>query len=308
MDLWRSSRQLSALSNRKERVIRLRSQLSDYFELTKPGVTFMVIISTAAGFYLGSHGSFDVLMFLFTMLGSWLVAGGTNALNQLVESEIDAKMKRTLKRPLPAGRLTRNQVKIFGIAISIAGIAILTLAVNPLTGFLAALTLASYIFIYTPLKRKSSISTFVGAIPGAIPPMGGWAAASGHLGIEAWILFAILFFWQLPHFFAIAWIYRADYARGGFPVLPVLDEKGSQTGLHIIVNCLALLSVSLLPTLLGLTGSVYFFGALLLGILFLLSGVRVALNKTNRYAKQLLHASIIYLPLLLSLMTFDKIG
>lgn len=284
----------------------LISQLSDYYELTKPGVTFMVLVSTLAGFYLGSQNPFDLILLFNTLLGTSLVAGGTNALNQLIEREIDARMKRTQKRPLPDGRLQPGQAQVFGTVISLGGILYLCIAVNLLTGLLAALTLGIYVFIYTPMKRKTSLSTIIGAVPGAVPPMGGWAAARGEIGIEAWVLFAILFFWQIPHFLAIAWVYRADYARGNFPVLPVIDGNGTYTSMHIIVNCLALLLVSLLPTLLGLTGSIYFVGALLLGLGFLTSGVRVALFKSNFCARRLLHASIIYLPLLLFLMSIDK--
>ena len=197
------------------------SQLSDYYELTKPGVTFMVLASTLTGFYLGSQEPIDFILLFNTLLGTSLVAGGTNALNQLIERDIDARMKRTKKRPLPDGRLQPGQAQIFGTMISMVGIVYLCVAVNLLTGLLAALTLASYVFIYTPMKRKTSLSTIIGAVPGAIPPMGGWAAARGEIGIEAWVLFTILFFWQIPHFLAIAWVYRADYARGEFPVLPV---------------------------------------------------------------------------------------
>jgi len=179
---------------------------------------------------------------------------------------------------------------------------------NLLTGFLAALTLISYVFVYTPLKRKTSLSTIIGAVPGALPAMGGWTAVTGEIGGGAWALFFILFFWQLPHFLAIAWIYKEDYERGGFPVLPVIDVDGDLTGRQIILNCLALISVSLLPTVLGLTGAVYFVGALVLGLIYLTSGIRLARRKSNRCAKQLLHASIIYLPLLLTLMFVDKTG
>ncbi|MFQ5770655.1 MAG: heme o synthase [bacterium] len=284
----------------------MKLYLKDYLQLTKPGVTFMVIISTVGGFYLASAHSVDFLLLINTLLGSWLVASGTNALNQLIERDIDARMKRTQKRPLPAGRLHPRHVQIFATSISIMGIGHLCLTVNLLTGLLAALTLLSYIFIYTPLKRKTPLSTLIGAVPGALPAMGGWTAVRGEISIEAWVLFAILFFWQLPHFLAIAWIYREDYARGGFLVLPVVDHNGWQTGIQIIIYCLALLSVSLLPTLLGLTGFLYFSGALILGIGFLTSGIRVAVQKTNRYAKQLLHASIIYLPVLMALMFIDK--
>ncbi len=279
--------------------------ISDYYELTKPGVTFMVVISTLTGFYLGSE-SVDIILLINTLIGTSLVAGGTNALNQYIEREIDARMKRTRKRPLPSGKLQPGQAKWFGITISTVGMLHLCLTVNLLTGLLAAITLGSYVFIYTPLKRKTSFSTVIGAVPGALPPMGGWAAARGDIGIEAWVLFAILFFWQIPHFLAIAWVYRADYARGNFPVLPVIDQNGNLTGMQIVVNCLALLSVSLLPTLLGLTGDVYFVGALLLGMGFLASGVHVAILKSNFSARRVLHASIIYLPILLLLMSIDK--
>lgn len=288
------------------KTINLKQRLSDYWELTKPGVTFMVLVSAFGGFYLGVRQELNWLLLLHTLLGSWLVSAGTNALNQLVERKIDATMKRTRKRPLPAGRLSPLEVAVFAISISITGIAYLAVATNFLTGALAALTLASYVFIYTPLKRKTWFSTAIGAVPGALPAMGGWTAVRGEVSLEAWVLFAILFFWQLPHFLAIAWIYREDYARGGFPVLPVVDKDGLNTGIHIVVNCLALLSVSLLPTLLGMTGAVYFVGAFIFGFLFLLSGVRMALQKTNQYAKHLLHASIIYLPVLFTLMFIDK--
>ncbi len=284
----------------------LRQQASDYWQLTKPGVTFMVIISTVGGFYLGFDGEFDFVLLFHALFGSWLVAGGTNALNQLVERDIDAKMKRTQKRPLPDGRLSPNAVKIFSISISVLGISYLAMLVNTLTAMLALMTLLAYVFVYTPSKRKTSLSTVIGAVPGALPAMGGWTAVKGAVTVEAWVLFAILFFWQLPHFMAIAWLYREDYARGGFPVLPVIDPDGLHTGLNIIANTLALLTVSLLPTIIGLTGAVYFTGALVLGSLFLISGIRVAVGKTNQYARQLLFASIIYLPVLFALMLADK--
>lgn len=285
-----------------------KSILADYWELTKPGVTFMVIISTFGGFYLATFGALDWMLLANTLIGSWFVAAGTNALNQLIERDIDGRMKRTRKRPLPAGRLPLTHVRLFAWGISVIGIVYLWLSANALTGILAAITLASYIYIYTPLKRKSPLSTVVGAVPGALPALGGWVAVRGAINMEAWIIFAILFFWQMPHFLAIAWIYREDYERGGFRVLPVLDQNGFHTGMHIVLNCLALLTVSLLPTLTGMTGTVYFMGAFILGAVFLWSGVRLALQKTNRQAKQLLHASIVYLPILMALMLLDKIS
>jgi len=286
----------------------LKVKISDYLELTKPRVTFMVLVSVLTGFYLGARDSLNWILLLNAMLGTWLVAGGTSAFNQLIERDIDSVMKRTQKRPLPSGRLTAKQVGIFAASISIIGISYLCVTANLLTGFLAALTLISYVFVYTPLKRKTSLSTIIGAVPGALPAMGGWTAVTGEIGAGGWALFFILFFWQLPHFLAIAWIYKEDYERGGFPVLPVIDVDGDLTGRQIILNCLALISVSLLPTILGLTGAVYFVGALVLGLIYLTSGIRLARRKSNRYAKQLLHASIIYLPLLLTLMFLDKTG
>ena len=288
--------------------MKIKQIVSDFLELTKPGVTFMVIVSTLGGFYLGANSSLDFMLLFHTLLGTWLVAGGTNALNQLIEYKIDATMKRTKNRPLPAGRLAPSQVKIFALLISVTGIVYLLILVNLLTGLLAAITLTSYVFIYTPLKRRTHISTLIGAVPGALPAMGGWTAIRNEISIEAWVLFAILFFWQLPHFLAIACIYRDDYERGGFKVLPVIDKSGISTSRHIIGNCLALLSVSLLPTILGLTGAIYFTGALVIGVIFLAYGIKTAVKKSNRYAKQLLHASIIYLPVLYALMFADKIS
>ena len=235
-----------------------------------------------------------------------LVARGTSALNQLIEIEIAAKMKRTQARPLPAGRMAPLQAQIFGTLISLIGILHLTWFVNALTGLMAALTLVTYVFFYTPLKQKSSLSTLVGAVPGALPPVGGWAAARGEVGIEAWVLFAILFLWQIPHFLSIAWLYREDYARGGLQVLPVTDKEGFSTVRHIIANTAALLTVSLLPTFVGLAGMTYFIGAILLGAVFLLAAIRVAILRSNKSAKNLLLASVFYLPALFFLMSFDK--
>lgn len=267
----------------------------------------MVLVSTLGGFYLGTQDSIGLILLFNTLLGTWFVAGGTNALNQLIERDRDAQMKRTKNRPIPAGRLTASQVAVFATFISIFGILYLCFAVNLLTGALAAVTLGSYIFIYTPLKRTTPFSTVVGAVPGALPAMGGWVAATGVVSIEAWVLFSILFFWQLPHFLAIAWIYREDYARGGFQVLSMAKQNDFHSRLYIILNCLALLHVSLLPTLIGLTGVIYFIGALILGLGFLAAGVRASLQKSNHTAKQLLHASIIYLPILMLLIFVDKI-
>jgi protoheme IX farnesyltransferase len=240
----------------------------------------------AFGFYIGARGEMDWILLLHAVIGTALVAGGTSALNQYFERDIDAKMLRTKNRPLPAGRLQPREALFFSLAISVAGIVDLMLAVNWLTALLAALTLVSYVFLYTPLKQKSSLSTVVGAIPGALPPLGGWTAARGELSLEGWVLFAILFLWQLPHFLAIAWIYREDYRRGGLPMLTVVDPKGDSAGRQIISNCLALLPVSLF---------------------FLACGIAVRRHRTNADVRRLLRASLVYLPVLLALMALDKV-
>lgn len=280
--------------------------MRSYLELAKPRVTLLVVLTAIAGYYLGVREEIDWMIFLHTAIGTMLVAGGTSALNQFLEADIDARMKRTRRRPIPAGRIKPLHAQAFGTLISIAGIVHLVWFVNALTGLLASLTLFSYIFIYTPLKQKSSLSTLIGAIPGALPPVGGWAAARGALSLEAWVLFAILFLWQIPHFLAIAWVYRDDYARGGIKVLPTADQLGFHTTRHVISNIFALLAVSLMPSLIGLAGFIYFFGAMLLGIYFLFIAMRVAIHRTNKSARQLLLASVIYLPALLFLMSFDK--
>lgn len=285
---------------------KFRSQLSDYFALTKPRVTFMVLLTMMFGFYIGAEDEMNWLLLAHALFGTALVAGGTSALNQYLERELDVKMLRTKNRPLPSGRISPNAALAFGVLISISGLAHLLVFVNSLTALLGGFTLASYVFLYTPLKTRSAISTIVGAVPGALPPMGGWTAARGELGIEAWVLFAILFIWQLPHFLAIAWLYREDYARGGFPMLPVIDPEGHSVGRQVLTNCLALLPVSLLPTLVGMAGSTYFFGALGLSLLFFISGLGVTTKRTNLSAQRLMRASLLYLPFLLSLMAFDK--
>lgn len=280
--------------------------LSDYLALTKPRVTLMVLLTMMFGFYLGAQGEMNWLLLAHALFGTALVAGGTSALNQFLERDLDAKMQRTKNRPLPTGRLTPNAALTFGVVISVIGLTHLMIFVNLLTALLAALTLVSYVFLYTPLKTRSAISTIVGAVPGALPPMGGWTATRGELGLEAWVLFAILFLWQLPHFLAIAWLYREDYARGGFPMLPVIDPEGRSVGRQVLTNCLALLPVSLLPTLVGMAGSIYFFGALGLSLIFFLCGAGVIIQRSNVSARRLMRASLLYLPILLGLMAFDK--
>jgi protoheme IX farnesyltransferase len=280
--------------------------LSDYIQLTKPRITFLVIVTTFIGFLLGSSGPIEYVLLFHTIFGTALVAAGASALNMVLEWDVDARMRRTENRPIPSGRITVIQALFFGSVLSAVGLIYLLVFVNPLTSALAAITLALYLFAYTPLKRKTSLCTVIGAVPGAIPPMMGWTAVQGSIGFQAWWLFCILFLWQLPHFLAIGWLYREDYARGGFPMLPVTDTNGIQTSRQVIINTLALIAVSLLPAFLGLSSPLYLAGALILGILFLIMGIRLSQTKSSLSARQLLLASVLYLPLLLSLLVLDK--
>lgn len=276
-------------------------------ELVKMRLTSLVLLTTAVGFYVGVRGPMNWTLLFHTLLGTAFVASGAAALNQLIEREHDAKMRRTEDRPLPSGRLQPEMVLLFGGIISSVGLGYLAWKVNLLTSVLGIVTLLSYLFVYTPLKRVTSLNTVIGAIPGALPPLMGWTAARGEINAEGWSLFAILFFWQLPHFLAIAWMYREDYARGGFVMLPVIDPDGIRTGKQAVSHTLGLMSVSLFPVLLGLAGWYYCAGAILFGALFLTAAIRFSNRLTMSSARQLFFASIIYLPLLLGLMVFDKI-
>lgn len=287
--------------------------MNDYIALTKPRITWFILMSAAIGYFFGlGRDAFEWLSwqswqpFLLTVLGTGLLGSGTAALNQWYERESDFKMRRTAGRPLPGGRLTARSALLFGAGLAIAGFAILTFAVNLLAGLLGLFTLISYLFIYTPLKQRSSLATVIGALPGAMPPMIGYAAASGTLTPEAWALFAILFIWQFPHFLAIAWMYREDYTRAGILMLPVVEPDGRSTSRQIVIYASTLIPVSLFPSLLGMTGKLYLVGALLLGGWFLYSGVRVALDRTTRRARRVLLVSVIYLPLIYGLMLIDR--
>jgi protoheme IX farnesyltransferase len=291
----------------QDRLVGWRSKVADYWTLTKPEVNSLVVASTLAGFYLAWRGPMNYALMVHTLVGTLLVASGTATLNQWVEREFDARMRRTANRPLPAGRLSSSEALWFGIALAAGGGLELALAVNILACFLALLTLASYLLLYTPLKRKTSYCTLVGAFPGAMPPLIGWAAARGNLSLEAWVLYAILFFWQFPHFLSIAWMYREDYERAGFLMLPVDDPQGRRAARQILATSIALLPVSLLPTLLGQMGITYFFGALALGLVILYYGASTALVRSNVMARRLLLASVFYLPLVFGLMIVDKI-
>jgi protoheme IX farnesyltransferase len=284
-----------------------KSLLAVLSDLVKARLTFLVILTTLVGYYLGTSGATDFLLMLHTVLGTALVACGAAALNQLWEREHDAKMRRTETRPLPSGRLQPEAVLIFGGACSIAGLIYLAFAVNTLTALLGAVTLVSYVCIYTPLKRMTWLNTAVGAIPGALPPLMGWTAACNRLTGEGWALFAILYFWQIPHFLAIAWMYRDEYAKAGFVMLPNVDPEGFRTARQAVSHTLGLLMVSLLPFLFRMTGRVYLFGALALGLGFIGCGILFSRDMTLRRARQLFFASILYLPLLMGLMVLDKL-
>ncbi len=280
---------------------------ADFASLTKPRVVLMVLVTTFVGFYLGSRATPDYTALLQTLIGTALAAAGTLALNQFLEREVDAQMERTRLRPLPDGRLQPTEALAFGAAITAAGLLYLAISVNALSGLVAGTIVGTYLFLYTPLKRKTALCSVVGAIPGALPPVIGWAAARGGVGLEAWVLFAIMFLWQLPHTLAIARLYRDDYARAGIRLLPVVDRDGRSTGRQIVSNCLALLAVGLLPTLIGFAGSVYFLGALGLGIGLLSCGVALARSRSTADARRLVFASLVYLPTLLVLMALDKV-
>jgi heme o synthase len=280
--------------------------LRDFITLTKPRLNSLAILTTLAGYYLGSPRSLDWPLLFLTLLGTTGVAAGCGALNQWLEMDADSKMTRTKGRPLPSGRIPAPHAFWFGLALSAVGLAVLYLKVNVLTAFLGLSALVSYVVFYTPLKKISSLCTVVGAVPGALPPMMGWAAAQDRLGLEGWTLFAILFLWQMPHFLAIAWMYREDYARAGFPMLPVLDPEGTSTGLMAVAYAFALWPVSLLPTYFQMAGRVYFLTALVLGLVFIFYSARLAWHKSMRHARGLFWCSITYLPILFIVMALNK--
>ena len=284
-----------------------RSAAQDYLDLTKPRITWLILMSTAIGYYfgLGRTAGFSFWTLFHTILGTGLVASGTAALNQWYERDADLKMRRTEKRPIPSGRVSPPRALWFGISLAVAGAAELALGVNWLSSALCALTLLMYLFLYTPLKQKTWWSTTVGAIPGAMPPLIGFAAARGHLTAEAWSLYAILFLWQFPHFYAIAWMYRDDYSRAGIRMLPVVEPDGESTARQMLYFCLALIPISLLPNWLGMTGVIYVVGALAMGVAFLAITARVLSRRSILEARRVLLASVVYLPLLYGLMLLD---
>ncbi|MDH3745901.1 MAG: heme o synthase [Acidobacteriota bacterium] len=282
------------------------SEWSDYFELTKPRITIMVLVTTVFGFVLGNQSEFSASLLVWTVVGTGLLSAGGSALNHFWERRSDALMERTASRPLPAGRMDWRRALAFGVTLALAGVGVLALTVNLLTAALGLAALVSYVLVYTPLKKVTSLATLIGAVPGALPPVMGWTAAQNSLSAGAWVLFGILFFWQLPHFLAIAWLCRGDYARAGFPMLPVVEPDGRSTARQAVLYGAALLPVSLAPSLIDLAGTSYFIGAALLGALFLGSCVAFWRSTDNRSARRVLLTSVLYLPAVLAVMAFDR--
>ena len=278
-----------------------------YYELTKPSITFMILVSTALGYFMGGNGISNYQHFILTLLGSCLISSGSGALNHFAEAESDKIMYRTNLRPIPAGIILPINAMIFGMALIFIGSGILYFFINTLTCVLALITALMYLFIYTPLKKLTWLNTPVGAIPGAIPPIGGWVAATGSLDPEAWILFAILFLWQHPHFYAIALMFKDDYKKAGLKMLPVVEPNGSRTNRQIIWHALLLIPVSVVPVYINLLGMIYFWAALILGIGYLLSGFILAKQYSVTNARLVLKVSVFYLPILFLTIMVDKL-
>jgi|CXWL01.1.fsa_nt_gi protoheme IX farnesyltransferase len=287
-------------------------RFADLVELTKPRITLMVVVTAAVGFLLADNASggenrLPLGLLFHTLFGTGMVAASGSALNQVIERDLDGRMARTSRRPLPARRLDPELALAFGVLLGLLGLAYLDFLVNPLTALLGASTLAGYLFVYTPLKRVSSLATIVGAAPGAVPPLMGWAGYANDLAPGAWAMFGILFVWQLPHFLAIAWMYRADYAQGGYPMLPVVRPAGGATARQAVLWAAALVPLSLLPSALGLTGGVYAVGAFVLGLAYLAASIAFGVDPERKSARRLLLTSVLYLPALLVVMLIDRL-
>lgn len=283
-------------------------RMSTFVELTKPRLVSMILITTSAGFYIASPQPLNWMQLICAIIGTGLSAAGVLALNQYLERDLDARMVRTCHRPLPDQRLQPTAALFFGVLLTAGGLLYLRFFVNPLSALVTSAIVVTYLFVYTPLKQKTSLCTIAGAFPGALPPVIGWVAARGTLNIEAGVLFAILFLWQLPHSLSIACIYRDEYAQAGFRLLPVIHPDGKSTNRQIVLNCLGLLGVALLPTLIGIAGIVYFYAALILGIVFLGFGVNLSISRSTIAAKRLLYASLVYLPCVFLIMALDKVA
>jgi protoheme IX farnesyltransferase len=284
-----------------------RSRWSDFLALTKPRLNFLVLLTTAAAYRLGVAEGSSALTMLHTLVGTALAAGGASALNQVWERESDKLMRRTRMRPLPDARLEPAQARFFGWTLSVLGLTELAVFVNVLSGVVALLTLASYVWFYTPLKFRTSLSTIVGALPGALPAVIGWSAATNSLSLEGWVLFGIVFMWQMPHFLAIAWMYRDEYARAGIQLLPVIQPDGRSTGRQAVLYTAGLIPISLMPTLVGLSTPYYLVGAVVLGAVLMVFSLEFAVTRTNDAARRLFLGSILYLPILWGLLVWDHV-
>ncbi len=287
-------------------VERVPSRVMDFVILAKPELSLLSLLTTLAGFFAAARGGVDYLLLVSTLVGTALLAAGAAALNMYIERSYDALMRRTARRPIPAGRIRPSEALAFGVGTAVVGTAVLLAAVNVLTAALGVATFASYLFVYTPLKRRTTWNTLIGCVPGAIPPMMGWTAVRNDLPIEAWSLFLILFVWQMPHFLALAWMYRQDYKRGGFRMLPTEEESGRATARNIVFYCALLVPVGVAPAFLGMSGTIYAATALALGVAFLALGVALARRRTNALARRLFFASLVYIPVLFAALMLDK--
>lgn len=288
-------------------VISVREKLAAYLELTKPRIAFMLVLTSAAGFYLGSTTGFNVWLFVNSMVSITLLAFGVATLNQYWEKDLDPLMERTATRPLPTQKVTPNEALIFGVLLCLIAEVYLFFTVNPLTAGLGLIVIFGYVLLYTPLKTITSASTAIGALPGAMPPLMGWTASANEITLGAWVLFAIIFLWQFPHFLAIAWMYKEQYAKAGIKMLPVVEPDGKITAQQIVLFTVMLLPISIAPFFLGISGFVFLIGASLLGFWFLYASIKMARSKTVKDARKLLLVSVIYLPLIFALMVFNHL-
>jgi len=287
------------------KAIGLGEKLAAYIELTKPRIALMLVLTSAAGFYLGADKGFNFPVFLNAMIGISLLAFGVATLNQFIERRTDKLMERTASRPLPTKKITPTEALIFGVSLTVVAEIYLAFLVNGLTAVLGLIVIVGYVFLYTPLKTKTSFSTAIGALPGALPPLMGFTAAANEITLGAWVLFAMLFLWQFPHFLAIAWMYREQYAKAGILMLPVVEPEGKITAKQIVIFTVLLLPVSLAPFFIGVAGWIYLIGAVVLGIWFLWASIEAARAKTVEKARKLLLVSVVYLPIIFALMVFD---
>lgn len=287
------------------KAIGLKEKLAAFLELTKPRIAFMLVLTSAAGFYLGSKGSFDFLLFINSTIGITLLAFGVATLNQFIERRTDALMERTAKRPIPTNKVSPAEALIFGLILTVSAEIYLAVLVNPLTAILGLVVIVGYVLLYTPLKTKTSASTAIGAIPGAMPPLMGWTSSANEITLGAWVLFALLFLWQFPHFLAIAWMYKEQYRKAGILMLPVVEKEGTITATQIVTFTLMLLPISVAPYFMGFAGLIYLIGASVLGLWFLFSSIQTARAKSVEQARKLLLVSVLYLPVIFALMVFN---